>query len=347
MNPNHTVLTRKKPKKWYTRKWVIAVFASVILLGSLGFIFQKQLAVLLFKATIAPNVVEAIDRAYVPIGTEVEKEEAVDHKKPFSLLLLGIDARKNDSGRSDTIIFSVVRPDDNKVLMVSIPRDTYAEIVSLEDPTKNNSDKINHAYAYGGVKMSIDSIELLMDNRIDYYGTINFHGLIDVVDAIGGVKLPITKVIENKDPDHEKLRIEPNKPIYNGEDALSYVRYREDSDENRTMRQRIFLSSYMDHLLQLKNITKVPELIKIAGNNFTTNMTSDFILDTAESIYLKDGMPSISSYMLHGEGAIRKGVWYYDADEEDLAYTKQLIANWLDPNTTLATLMEPKSITAE
>ena len=87
--------------------------------------------------------------------------------------------------------------------------------------------------------------------------TINFHGLTDIVNALDGIKLPIDKVIENKSVRHIKLRIEPNKPIYDGTDALNYVRYREDSDFNRTMRQRIFLSSLMDRVFELKNITKI------------------------------------------------------------------------------------------
>lgn len=66
-------------------------------------------------------------------------------------------------------------------------------------------------------------MENLLGSNVDFYATINFQGLKDVVDKLGGVRLPITKVIENKQKYHEKLRIEPNKPIYDGKDALSYA----------------------------------------------------------------------------------------------------------------------------
>lgn len=192
--------------------------------------------------------------------------------------------------------------------------------------------------------MSIDTVENLLKNKVNYYAAVNFNGLKDIVDAIGGVKLPITEVIENKNPIHEKLRVEPNKPIYYGADALSYVRYREDSDFKRTERQRIFISSLMDKALEMKNISKIPELIDIAGSNFTTNMDSEFILNLAETVYLKDSAPEIENYMLQGNGKMRGTTWYYDIDPEDLEYAQDLITSWLSSNSNDGNLLHPKNM---
>lgn len=60
------------------------------------------------------------------------------------------------------------------------------------------------------------------------------------MNAVGGIALPIDKPIENKNPLHIQFRIEAGKSLYNGEEAMYYVRYREDSDFNRTKRQQIF-----------------------------------------------------------------------------------------------------------
>lgn len=329
-------LTRRKPKK-PKKKWkkrLIITLSILIVLGGIGFIFQKELVRLGFNMFAAGTVKETLDKSYKPVGDR--DVPVVEHTDPFSLLLLGIDQRDNEPSRSDTIIYSVVRPEDNKVLLLSIPRDSYTEIVG-----RDVKSKINSAYAHGEAKMAMETVEKLLENKVDFYAAINFHGLKDIVDAVGGVVLPITKNIENKNKAHEKLFIEANKPIYNGEEALAYVRYREDSDFNRTMRHRIFLSAFMNRAMEVKNLTKIPDIIEIAGSNFTTNMTSDFIVNFAESLYMKDSIPTISNYMLKGDGAMRGGTWYYDLSEEDLTFVRGMIASWLDPDTTQ--VIEPES----
>lgn len=331
-------LTRRKPKKPKKRwkKPLIITLSVLIVLGGLGYVYQKQLVLLAFELFASGTVKEALDDSYKPVGDPNAEVPVVQHTDPFSLLLLGIDQRDNEPSRSDTIIYSVVRPEDNKVLLLSIPRDSYTEIVG-----RDVKSKINSAYAHGEAKMAMDTVENLLGNKVDFYAAINFNGLKDIVDAVGGVELPIKKNIENKLKSHEKLFVEANKPIYSGEEALGYVRYREDSDFNRTMRHRIFLSAFMNRALEVKNLTKIPDVIKIAGSNFTTNMSSDFIVNFAESLYMKDSAPTISNYMLKGEGATRSGTWYYDLSEDDLQYVRTMLSNWLDPNAT--EIMEPES----
>ncbi|MGN7414778.1 LCP family protein [Paenibacillus sp. SAF-068] len=329
-------LTRRKPKK-PKKKWkkpLIITLIVLLVLGGFGFIYQKQLVVFAFNMFASGTVKEALDDSFKPAGDK--DAPVVEHTDPFSLLLLGIDQRDNEPSRSDTIIYSVVRPEDNKVLLLSIPRDSYTEIVG-----RDVKSKINSAYAHGEAKMAMDTVENLLENKVDFYAAINFNGLKDIVDAVGGVELPIKKNIENKSKAHEKLFVEANKPIYSGEEALGYVRYREDSDFNRTMRHRIFLSAFMNRALEVKNLTKIPDVIQIAGSNFTTNMTSDFIVKFAESLYMKDSAPTISNYMLKGEGAMRSGVWFYDLSEDDLQYVRGMIASWLDPDAT--EIIEPES----
>lgn len=329
-------LTRRKPKKPKKRwkKPLIIILSTLIVLGGVGFIYQKQLVLLAFNLFASGTVKEALDESFKPVGDK--DAPVVEHTDPFSLLLLGIDQRDNEPSRSDTIIYSVVRPEENKVLLLSIPRDSYTDIIG-----RDVKSKINSAYAHGEAKMAMDTVEHLLENKVDFYAAINFNGLKDIVDAVGGVELPIKKNIENKLKIHEKLFVEANKPIYSGEEALGYVRYREDSDFNRTMRHRLFLSAFMNRALEVKNLTKIPDVIQIAGSNFTTNMNSDFIMKFAESLYMKDSTPTISNYMLKGEGATRSGTWYYDLSESDLQYVRTLLANWLDPDTT--EIMEPET----
>lgn len=321
----------KKYKKWWIAFLVIAI------IGFGGFFFRKQIAVLAFDMFLSGHVEETLENSYKPI----EGKEEVIRKvtEPFSVLLLGIDARGNEVGRSDTIIYSVVRPEDNKVLLLSIPRDTYTEIIG-----KGFETKLNHAYAYGQAKMSMDSVENLLKHKVDHYATINFEGLKDVVDALDGVELPIKEDIVNKDPNHEKFRIEANKPIYNGQEALYFVRYREDSDMNRTMRHRIFLNAVMHRAIEMDKIGRIPELIQIMGDNFSTDIRPKFMIDLAKTMFTQSDTPQMSSYMLHGDGKMMSNVWYYMVDEEDMGYVQTLLDNWLDPNTKKADLMEPREV---
>ncbi|MCR8844412.1 LCP family protein [Paenibacillus sp. SC116] len=326
---------KKSAKKW----WILLAVIVLVLVG--GFMFRKQLALLGFDLFLQDKVEESLNGSYQPIDGKPEVSREVT--EPFSTLLLGVDQRDKEVGRSDTMIYSVVRPKDNKVLLISIPRDTYTKIIGYNGDVKT---KINHAYAHGGVKMSIDTVEDLLGTKVDHYATVNFQGLKDVVDAMGGVKLPITEDIVNKDPNHEKFRIEGNKPIYNGQEALYYVRYREDSDMNRTMRHRIFLEAMMNRAVELDQIHKIPDLIGIMGKNFTTDMRPSYMIDLAKTMFQNAGAPIISSYMLHGEGQRMDGGWYYIPLEEDIEYVQQLIKNWMDPNAQPSDL-KPRQFTIE
>lgn len=320
-------------------KKLYIILSIVVLVGLSGFLFRKQLAVLAFDLFLSGHIEKKLDASYQPIeGKEPTEEEKLgSYANPFSTLLLGIDARGKEAGRSDTIIYTVARPKDGKVLMVSIPRDTYAEIVG-----KDKYDKINHAYAFGGKKMIIDSVSKLFGQPVDHYATINFQGFKDVVDALGGVKLPIEKDIVNKGADHEKFTVKGGKPIYSGQEALYYVRYREDDHINRSSRNMIFLNAMLDKMTEWNQVTKIPELIDIMGDNFTTDIPPKKLIEMGKNVFTANHR-EIFNYTLKGKGGKRSNhIWYYNPDEEDLNYIKDMIGNWLDPNTTVENLAIPK-----
>lgn len=316
------------------KKWaIIALAAGIVLIGA--FLLRKQLAVFAFDMFLSDKVEKSLDRTYKPI---YDKKDTIGiEDDPFSLLLLGIDQRDKEVGRSDSILYTVVRPKDNRILLLSIPRDSYAEIVG-----KDKQDKIAHAYAFGGAKMSVESVEQLLQHPVNHYAAINFKGFRDVVDALGGVELPITEDIQNRSRYHDKFLIEANKPIYTGLEALNYVRYREDSDMNRMERNRIFLQALMKRMVQLDKISHLPELLEIAGDNLDTDILPSDMIGLAKMILLKDSLPSFTSYSLNEEGKIMDDIWYGILDEEDLNYARKLIDNWLDPEVPSAELLNPE-----
>jgi LCP family protein required for cell wall assembly len=255
------------------------------------------------------------------------------------MLLMGVDARGNETGRSDTLIYTVVRPQDGKVLMMSIPRDTYADIVG-----KDMKDKITHAYAFGGAEMAVNSVEKLLDAKVDHYAAIDFQGFVKVVDTLGGIPLPIGKDIVNKDADHEKFVVKANQDSYAGVDALNYVRYREDAggDMSRTERNRVFLEALMHKASSLKQWTKIPEVLDIVGDNFSTDIPPASMSELAKK-FLETGH-EIKSYTLKGEGKRmgQQNLWYFVADEDDLTAVRATIAAWLDSDTQVDQLSVPE-----
>ncbi|MNW53807.1 Transcriptional regulator LytR [compost metagenome] len=334
------MLKRNKRTKNKRNRGKVALIALlvIVLVGAGAYTFRKSLAVMAFDLFLSGQVEEKLEKSYAPLEGEEQKSVTPEQKmKPFSILLLGVDQRANEPARSDTMIYAVVRPEDSKVLLVSIPRDTYTEIIGRDE-----EDKINHAYAFGGEKMAKDTVENFLSSPVDYYAAINFEGLKQVVDALGGVELPITKDIVNKQKDHEKFTIKAGKPLYDGQEALNFVRYREDSDFNRTKRHQIFLNAIVNRMLKLDQVTKIPELMDMMGENFKTDMMPSFIIDLSKQVLLGES-PSISGFTIMGEGFRKNGIFYDAANEEDVQYAQEMIKSWSDAETEASQLLMPES----
>ncbi|MGO4545060.1 LCP family protein [Paenibacillus sp. 2TAB23] len=327
------------------RKWMYAASAAVVILAVTVFFNRGALAMLGFDWFLEGHVEKQLEQTYKPIdGREPIPVSTIDkNQDPFSVLLLGVDQRGKEIGRSDTMIYTVVRPNDGDMLMVSIPRDMYVEIVG-----KDKEDKITHAYAYGGAGMAMDTVQKFLDAPINYYASINFEGFRNVIDTLGGMSLPIEEDMINDDADHEKFVIKAGQESYNGQDTLNYVRYREDAggDMNRTERHQIFLGLLMDKAKQMNQWSKIPDLMNIMGENFSTDMRPQQLVDLGQSM-LQAKDRNIYSHSLLGSGHRLKngGPWYYFADEEDLSKVQTMIKSWLNADAPASSLILPDKYT--
>ncbi|CAH1201313.1 Polyisoprenyl-teichoic acid--peptidoglycan teichoic acid transferase TagU [Paenibacillus plantiphilus] len=335
--------TNRKSRRW---KWLIGIIAFVILVGSVGYYNRVALGMWGFDMFLADDVEKKLENSYKPLEGRNTQQIAYKKEAPFSMLLLGVDQRGKEVGRSDTMIYTVVRPTDGSVLMVSIPRDTYTEIVGKKSKAGNEFyDKITHAYAFGGAKMAVETVEKLFGHPLDHYASINFSGFREVIDAMDGVALPITEDLVNDDADHEKFVVKAGQEVYMGQDALNYVRFREDAggDTSRTGRHQVFLNAIMNKAAQVEQWSNIPEFIEIMGENFNTDLTPEHMIDLAKSM-LQAETRTIYSHTLKGNGHRKSdhGAWYYFADEEDLENVKDLIELWLDPTLTKAQLPIPE-----
>lgn len=298
---------KSKKKKW---PWIVGIL-GVIVLG---------LAIYLF--TIYNSFTNTLDGMHEPLDRPVSDmrtgEIALTEQDPFSVLLLGVDEREGDKGRSDTMVVVTVNPEDKSTKMVSIPRDTYTEIIG-----RGTNDKINHAYAFGGIEMSLATVENLLDIPIDYVMQVNMEGFKDIVDAVGGVEVNSPMAFDGFSEGKNQL---------NGDEALSYVRMRKEDprgDFGRQDRQKQVLQGIMRGGASVNSLFNYKDIFNALGNNVRTNMTFDEMKDV-QSNY-RDAIDTVDQMIIDdGYGETINGVWYYMMDENELSEVQTALKEHLN-----------------
>ena len=200
-----------------------------------------------------------------------------------NVLLLGSDSRdpseKADlkGWRTDTIILMHVNADHQHAYMISIPRDSWIHIPrSPSQPTFGDTDaKINAAFSWGGVPLTVETVEQFTGVRIDHVVLINFGGFEKVTDALGGVDMKVDKTITSIHKPHRVFTKGPHH--FNGAEALDYVRQRKqfsDGDISRVKHQQQFLRAIMDKATSTGTLTNIGKL-----NDFLTAVAAATIVD--------------------------------------------------------------------
>ena len=287
-------------------------------IGVLGVLLVLVIGVTAFATKIYFDVKGSVDKTYETVErqeTGVSRKEEVNlkNKDSFSILLLGDDTGalgRTDTGRSDAIMVATVSPEDNKTQIVSIPRDTYMEIVGY-----GTFDKINHAYAFGGPAMSMDSLEKYLDIPIDHYAAINLKGIQDLVNAVGGVTVNNDLAFTSDGKSFDIGQIE-----LNGEEALAFVRMRYDDprgDYGRQERQRLVIQGIMQKLISINSMTKYQSILDALSDNMKTDM--DFSTMQTIALDYRDAFSTIQMDQLQGEGFMQDGVSYQRVSDEELA----------------------------
>ena len=174
---------------------------------------------------------------------------------------------------------------------VSIPRDTYTEIVG-----KGKSDKINHAYAFGGVDMSVATVEKFLNVPINYYIEVNMEGFKDIVDAVGGVDV-------NNDLEFSGRETLPERNIHlTGDQALAYTRMRKEDprgDFGRQMRQRQVMQAVIKKGATFSSLTSYGDVLTAIQKNVKTNLTQDQMFDMQKNY--KDCLQNSEDIQIPGD----------------------------------------------
>jgi len=295
---------KKKKRTW------LRVTGIVLLLLIIG--------VGVYAYSVYNSLTTAVETMHHPVERTSEKrteEVSLQNKQPFSVLLLGVDQRKGDRGRSDTMIVLSINPKLNSVKMLSIPRDTRTEIVG-----KGTEDKINHAYAFGGEEMAMNTVEHFLDIPIDYFVRVNMEGFKDIVDAVGGIT-----VNNDLDFSYGGYHFPKGEVTLNGKKALAYTRMRKEDprgDFGRQIRQRQIIQGVIKEGASLSSLANYSDIFSALGKNVKTNLTFDQMVAIQKNY--KSVVSNIDQMTIEGKGTRMNGIYYYvvPADEKERLQTE-------------------------
>ncbi|WP_215189585.1 LCP family protein [Exiguobacterium sp. s6] len=256
------------------------------------------------------------------LSKERMNQKTIAEKKPISVLLLGVDRRADEQGRSDSIIVMTLNPNKDQSAMLSIPRDTKTEIVG-----KGVADKINHAYAFGGAEMALDTVENFLGIPIDYVAEVDMKGFQDAVDLFGGVEVTNDLAFESGG-----YTFNPGVQTLNGAEALAFTRMRYDDprgDFGRQERQRAVITAIVNEGVNDFSLSKFTNMLDVLGNNAKTNITFKELrtLSTEYTAAFKNQ----DVLRLEGQGGKEEdGIYYWRPSSTSLGEVKSYLAELME-----------------
>ena len=248
-----------------------------------------------------------------------QKEELLTAKDKATIMIMGVDERDDDVGRSDTLMIASIDPKTNQASLLSVPRDTRVKIKG------HGFDKVNAAYAYGKEKLSQDTVERLLGVNIDHYIIINTKSFKKIIDAIGGIDIDVPKRMHYEDPWDDDggliIDFQPGMQHMDGAKAVTYVRYRdEEGDLGRIRRQQDFVRACMEKLVSPAIIPKLPVVIKEVMGSIETDLSFRQLLEFAGT--LKESKNNgLKTDMVPGRPLYIEGISYWIPDLNKLRMT--------------------------
>lgn len=346
---------RQQPVKSYKRRRRGAIWALYTFVAVLAVLVVSAYAAGKFLIT-PPPVKEARTEVTAPVTENGEKTDKAEQAEDggtapeiaasalkrkegvYNFLLLGSD---KGGGNADTIIVASYDTKNQKVGVLSVPRDTMVD----RDWSRNG--KINAALGHGGPELLAEEVTKTLGVPIDYYFHINLQGFVALVDELGGVDVDIPVDMNYDDP-YQNLHIHFKKgPQHlDGQAAMEAVRYRHDnkttvnsnySDLDRTKLQQQVLTGLADKVISWGSITKVQSFLNIFNTYVKTDMgLKDMIYFATQGMKLNTSS-GVSSATLEGRGDAyyRASAWCMELNRES---TVKLVNELVNPYTRDLTL---------
>lgn len=281
---------RKKRKKLFENILSIFILLAIVLGGMTGYYGSKVMS---FLDGISETAVQEDN-----FDDSLEQFIYLEDAEPFAALILGTDVENEGQTRSDTIIVVTVNPEKESMKMVSIPRDTLVTLPS------GSLEKINATYTIGGADLTRKMVGDKLDIPIQFYATMNFIGLIELVDAVGGIT--IESELEFTQPNYtdsnKTIKILKGVQKVDGAEALGYARMRKEDprgDFGRQDRQKEVVVEVLNELISFNSITNLTNILNVTQPYLKTNATANQMLSIVANY--SDTINNIEQLSLNGE----------------------------------------------
>ncbi|MCE5257589.1 MAG: LCP family protein [Chloroflexi bacterium] len=328
------------------RRALVSFLMVALLSGALysGYLFFTTVKAVVANTSL-PDIPGLSDTSAIPGRAPAhELPDVVSKKEPVNILLLGIDQREGEEGpwRSDTMILVSIDPSTNKASMLSLPRDLWVTIPGYGENRINAAHSLGDYYNYpgGGPALAKETVKEALGIPVHYYVRINFTGFEKMIDAIGGITIDVPRhIYDSAYPDNNYgtyvVEFQPGIQTMDGKRALEYARTRHDADDfDRMQRQQQVILAVRDKALSLDiPLSSIPELLRIAGDSISTDLTLREIVALAEMVknLSTDGIrtAAVDSTMTYSVTTL-KGAMVQVADWEKV----HTLVNELFPNST-------------
>ena len=329
---------QKRKKRSRIRKWVLSILTIILLaVAGWGTYLYAQ-----YKGSI-----DDIQKS-AKISKTRNVSNLIARGKPFSVLVMGTDVgelnRNDREGLTDSMMLVTINPKTDKVTMMSIPRDIMTAIPGYED---SFPQKLNAAYAFGGVGATMKAVQDYLNVPIDSYALVNMKGLTTLVDKVGGVsvKSPMDfqysqDTAHDYGPDLYRFHKGSTKWEYSddngatwtssktkltGEAALAFSRMRYDDpqgDYGRQQRQRLVLQALIKKSVNAETLLNA-SFIKSLSKYAQTDLSFNNILKIAQNY--RNAAKNQDSDHMQGTGVMYDGVSYQAVTNSE----KQRVTNKL------------------
>lgn len=287
---------RPKSARSLNKKLIVVVaILGTLVVGVLAFVAYEYFSV---GAKLAPAKVER-----KAIEAVLDEAPALgDPNGGYSyILLLGNDST-NGNTRTDTILLARLSSADKSVLLLSIPRDTRTEVPG------HGITKINHASAYGGVPLTIETVQNFTRLPVNHYIQVDFVGFASIVDALGGIDMYVDRPVDYG----QGIIVGTGMQHLNGAKALSVVRNRKaysNGDFGRIKSQQAFLSAVARKAAAERNFSRLTNVMNAGANHVKTDMSvADVVSMFGE--YRGAASKDIPSYTIPATTGTISGVSY-------------------------------------
>lgn len=304
-------VSKKKKNGFITFFKVLGIIVLIIVLIALGVGIGGYIYI---RSSLGQMQQVDIDEESIEVNEGVK--EALEGYR--TIALFGVDSREDklEKGtRSDCIILAIINQKTKAVKLVSVYRDTYLQIAN------KGLDKVTHAYAFGGAELSMSTLNTNLDLNIKEFATVNFDSLVDIVDAIGGIKINIEpseiKYLNDYISSTAQTVGKQAKHVTNagtqtlsGVQAVAYsrIRYTAGGDYKRTERMRDVLMAIAEKAKSL-GVSELNKLAKTVLPRIYTNISPDEIISIIPQIATYNFSESIG-WPYETRGDTINGVWY-------------------------------------